>query len=102
MSNFKRFLAAYTESLLWLAERDGDYPSESEELEIRADAWGFWCSNYRRIMRNPELAGHDFALTRNRHGAGFWDGGWSEPSATVLTDAAHAYGEYVLERMEDE
>ena len=99
---FEKFLAAYTESLLWIAGRDGDYPSESEELQIRADARDFWNANYRRIWRNPCLAGHDFALTRNRHGAGFWDGGWKEPSASVLTKNAHAYGDFELERMEDE
>jgi hypothetical protein len=37
-------------------------------------------------------AGHDFALTRNRHGAGFWDRGLGDLGAR-LTDAAHAYGE---------
>ena len=30
-------------------------------------------------------AGHDFWLTRNGHGAGFWDGDWPEPQATQLT-----------------
>ncbi len=41
-------------------------------------------------------AGHDFALTRNQHGAGFWDGDWPEPEATALTNAAHAFGEQSL------
>lgn len=39
-------------------------------------------------------AGHDFALTRNGHGAGFWDRGMGELGER-LTDAAHAYGEAV-------
>lgn len=43
--------------------------------------------------RHPSDAGHDFWLTRNGHGAGFWDGDWPEPQATRLTDAAHAFGE---------
>jgi hypothetical protein len=43
-----------------------------------------------------EKAGHDFWLTRNGHGAGFWDGDWAEPAATKLTDAAHAMGEVNL------
>jgi hypothetical protein len=42
---------------------------------------------------DSELAGHDFWLTRNGHGAGFWDGDWSEPEATRLTDASKAFGE---------
>lgn len=45
---------------------------------------------------HTELAGHDFWLTRNGHGAGFWDGDWSEPHATVLTRVSHAFGEVNL------
>lgn len=37
-------------------------------------------------------AGHDFALTRNRHGAGFWDRGLGK-AGDELTRAAHSYGE---------
>ena len=39
-----------------------------------------------------DLAGHDFALTRNGHGAGFWARGLGEVGET-LSDMAHAYGE---------
>jgi len=35
--------------------------------------------------------GHDFALTRNGHGAGFWDRGYGAVG-DELTTAAHAYG----------
>ena len=41
------------------------------------------------------VAGHDFALTRNRHGAGFWDRGLGE-AGDVLTDLAHSFGEATL------
>lgn len=41
-------------------------------------------------------AGHDFWLTRNGHGAGFWDGDWPEPQATRLTDASKRFGEVNL------
>jgi hypothetical protein len=41
---------------------------------------------------NAAAAGHDFALTRNRHGAGFWDRGLGD-LGDRLTKAAHAYGE---------
>jgi hypothetical protein len=40
---------------------------------------------------SDERAGHDFWLTRNRHGAGFWDEGLGTVGK-VLTDKAHAYG----------
>jgi hypothetical protein len=39
---------------------------------------------------------HDFWLTRNHHGAGFWDGDYPEPLATTLTDLAHTFGEQNL------
>jgi hypothetical protein len=39
------------------------------------------------------IAGHDFWLTRNRHGAGFWDGDWSSDVEDILTKAAHSFGE---------
>lgn len=39
--------------------------------------------------------GYDFFLTRNHHGAGFFDRGYSD-IGEILTDAAHAYGEVYL------
>jgi hypothetical protein len=41
-------------------------------------------------------AGHDFWLTRNGHGAGFWDGDWPEPYASELTRVAKEFGGYSL------
>lgn len=38
-----------------------------------------------------EQFGHDFWLTRNRHGAGFWDRGLGE-LGEKLTTWAHSYG----------
>lgn len=40
-----------------------------------------------------EQHGHDFALTRNHHGAGFWDRGYGDVGDR-LTEAAQAYGEH--------
>jgi len=41
-----------------------------------------------------EQAGQDFSLTRNGHGAGFWDGDWEEPAASTLTDKSKEYGSF--------
>lgn len=41
----------------------------------------------------PSAIAHDFWLTRNGHGAGFWDGDYPEPIATKLTDLAKSFGE---------
>lgn len=40
-----------------------------------------------------ERGGHDFWLSRNGHGAGFFDGDWPEPYGDKLQDAARAFGE---------
>ena len=40
-------------------------------------------------------SGHDFWLTRNRHGAGFWDRGLGV-IGDRLTQAAHAWGSFDL------
>lgn len=40
----------------------------------------------------PEQVGHDFWLTRNRHGAGFWDRGLGQ-LGDDLTTVAHGFGE---------
>jgi len=31
---------------------------------------------------------HDYILTRNHHGAGFWDGDWDEKVSQILTDTS--------------
>lgn len=46
--------------------------------------------------RDSSHHGHDFFLTRNRHGAGFWDRGYSDPIGSSLTKAAQAYGSWEL------
>jgi hypothetical protein len=58
-------------------------------------------SAWREGAKNARLAGHDFWLTRNGHGAGFWDGHWPEPAADVLTRLAHSFGYSDLYRGDD-
>ena len=49
------------------------------------------------IKHNLEYAGHDFWLTRNHHGAGFWDSAeiWGT-NKDILTDNTHKYREINL------
>ena len=49
------------------------------------------------ILEDLERAGRDFWLTRNGHGAGFWDGDWPEEDEDRLTDLAKGYGESHLD-----
>ena len=69
--------------------------------EITDDCEAFY-DNYSHLWEG-ELddvdAGHDFFLTRNRHGSGFWDRDLEH--ADELTDAAHVYGSFNLERFAD-
>lgn len=55
-------------------------------LENRADIIAYVAAG-----RDLEHAGHDLWLTRNGHGAGFWDRGLGE-LGDRLTDAAHKMG----------
>jgi hypothetical protein len=48
--------------------------------------------NSTQYPYGDSYAGHDFWLTRNRHGAGFWDRGLGKVGET-LTELAHPYGE---------
>lgn len=48
------------------------------------------------LLDGWEQAGHDFSLTRNGHGAGFWDGDWPDDIGRMLTEEADTYGEFTL------
>lgn len=91
---------------------DGDL-SEDARNGMHADCLAFCIANAADILcdgaplaeywdgatdgeRKAAMAGHDFWLTRNGHGAGFWDSGWPEPAATRLDNAAKAFGSIEL------
>jgi hypothetical protein len=61
--------------------------------KFQAENSATWDGQHVGSGDETERAGHDFWLTRNGHGCGFWDGDWSDEVEQVLTDAAHAYGE---------
>lgn len=73
------------------------YSLRAPELtELRDDIEGFLGGDEIVILIRKGLgfsqAGHDFHLTRNGHGCGFWDGDWPEPQGTVLTSWANTFG----------
>ena len=41
-----------------------------------------------------ERIGHDFWLTRNGHGAGFWDGDWDEDFEKLACDVCEEFGSF--------
>lgn len=61
------------------------------------------CATFQRtnagllaLAGDEEQNGHDFWLTRNGHGAGFWDRDYSGAIGDALTEASDAYGEVDL------
>lgn len=45
--------------------------------------------------------GHDFWLTRNRHGAGFWDGDYGKEDGEKLTEISESFGEINIHKGDD-
>ncbi len=110
------FTRSFFQALLW-SETDigpdgsmGDnfetYSPEDIETERRkeleSDCESFQADNWADICEDLSRAGMDFCLTRNRHGAGFWDGDWPPDVGSRLTEAAHAYGSVHLTLGDDD
>ncbi len=106
IASLDTFTKAYIECALWssndnLSDNGGepldknynvsDFAPETLE-KIIADCKKFQEENWDDISDDPSQAGHDFWLTRNGHGAGFWDGDWEETTGERLTTASKEYG----------
>jgi len=103
MPKLDPFTRSYIETMLWSetggpngdTPLDRDYSAEDFDpktlARIIADCAAFQkeCSDW---YDDPKQAGHDFWLTRVGHGAGFWDGDYPEPQATLLTNASKRFG----------
>lgn len=98
------FTRAYVEAAMWtLTDDDGeslDYLglhdiADETIAAAMADCASFQAAHAELLKWAGDAAqnGHDFWLTRNRHGAGYWDRGYLPGVGAELTDAAHAEGE---------
>lgn len=93
------FTRAYIEAMFFADTPEGEHWQVSDLSaeawqRIAADCAAFQASDaFRAQWFDAEHAGHDFWLTRQGHGAGFWDGGWPAAHATALTAAAKSFGE---------
>lgn len=99
------FTRAYIECALWSSADNGspDGLGGAETIDdlapetlarMVADCAAFKGAHGDRFADDSQ-AGHDYWLTRNRHGAGFWDRGddsYSAADRALLTEAAHADG----------
>lgn len=74
---------------------DSDIAPECRE-QMRKDVTAFLAASAEDVGTELERAGHDFWLTRNGHGAGFWDGDWPEDAGERLTKASKVFGEVNL------
>jgi len=116
--NLDEFTRGYLECAEWLAIVMTDRPDTSLTSEERDRCKGFTrkairaakrdCADfveanaadlalYEEHVRGLSSAGMDFWLTRNQHGAGFWDRvhcGSAEGDTALnrLSDASHTYG----------
>ncbi len=106
MPRIDEFQRAYMETALW-AESDPDtgepldkdftirdFAPETVE-KMTDDCYRFQKNNFDLISHDLKRAGHDFWLTRNGHGAGFWDGDWGK-AGDKLTKASKKFGECEL------
>ena len=117
-ANLKEFTSAYIEALYFT---DIDNPDQSDIegdselapdtlLDIQADCRSFWrrfgcyittetCSDAFRD--SVTQAGHDFHMTRNGHGVGFWEDEWPGAYREMLTNGANGYGPFEVYQGDD-
>lgn len=62
----------------------------------RLEAEGQWSLPHGAGCSVVAYAGHDFWLTRNGHGSGFWDGDWPKGIAEGLHALAKRFGPFDL------
>jgi len=103
MTTTEQFTQAYIEAIYFTETGDVDQPAHNAQLTpyYKAKSWiecrnFFWA--YGAILKgvgvDPDQAGHDLWLTRNGHGAGFWDRPdvYGEALAQELTRVAKSMG----------
>lgn len=99
-----KYIKQYLETALWSSVDDNGEPLDSnhsiEDFSVEAreqakqditeffEKAGALLDNY-----DYETAMHDFWLTRNGHGAGFWDGDYEKDDGEKLTELSKKFGE---------
>lgn len=104
------FTLSYLKTALWASTDDNGRPLEDkydiddiapESLKIIVNDCKAFQEDNQSLLASRHLlkrccplsqGGHDFFLTRNRHGAGFWDGDWKDDAGKILTQSAKVYG----------
>jgi len=108
------FVRSYVQTALWSSNDEstpeGGYPLDAN-YDLSEEAFETCIADCARFQKEAaqalstvnckresgttldEQVAHDFWLTRNGHGAGFWDGDYSEPEASKLTELSEDFGE---------
>jgi hypothetical protein len=96
----EEFLEDYLTAALWATTGDDGEPLDDTHSiadvapetkdRARADCEAFL--QQASSLPLNEDAGHDFFLTRNGHGAGFWDGDYEKEIGNQLTQIAKGFG----------
>lgn len=108
------FVNSYVETALWSSTDDNGRPLDGLGLDVADETQDQMLTDCKaflaqldpildalddsviRSIPSRERIAHDFWLTRNHHGAGFWDGDYPGALGKQLTDIAHAFGAYTL------
>ena len=110
MKTLDRFTLAYIECALW-SSSDESTPSGGEPMDRNYSLSDISEETLQRMIEDcaslrsqadltdypTENAGHDFWLTRNGHGAGFWENNFgTEAQCEELTALAKQFGAFDL------
>ena len=105
-----KFTRSYLRTAIWSELNEGqplDRTRNENDLSSKLLDWAAAdCARFQEladefISNEPdrncdwEQAGHDFWLTRNGHGSGFWDGDWPM-FGDALTELSERFGECSL------
>ena len=93
------FTQGYIACLLWSTEHDEFTANDIEKDSLDSiinDCMQFQGENEEHLSGLDEFqCGHDFYLTRNLHGSGFWDRGLGE-TGQILTRASQEFNEFYV------
>jgi hypothetical protein len=116
MDKLDKFTRQYIETALWSttdnSNEQGGEPLDAnysindiyeETLQLMIKDCQDFQEKYADLINQAYMndqfsddVGHDFWLTRNYHGAGFWDGDYPKDLGEALTKISHEFGEVDL------
>ena len=100
----ERFFNEYINAMLFYTTDDNDTSldvnysindiDDDSLNRLKNGCVDFVKENWNILMNeDARQAGHDFWLTRNGHGTGFWDGDYDDKVGDILTESCKLYGE---------